>query len=103
MQLIRKYFLNRGKYGWDFSDNSPKAEVSFSQISIQFFIAGLGTKHFFNGFLILQKPVMVRMLGIAPVREHSLAHRWVFPKQTAILKSSNIFVNRILAPRIHGS
>lgn len=41
MQLIRKYFLNRGKYGWDFSDNSPKAEVSFSQISIQFFIAGL--------------------------------------------------------------
>ena len=61
----------------NFPDDGTKAEVSFSQISIQFYIDGLGTKHFFNGFLILQKPAMVGMLGIAPVREHSLAHRWV--------------------------
>jgi hypothetical protein len=29
--------------------------VSFSQISIQFYITGLGTKHFFNGFLIVTR------------------------------------------------
>lgn len=103
MYATDQEFLNGGQYRWNFSGNCPKAEVSFSQISIQFYIAGLRTKNFSNGFLILQKPVMVGMLGIAPVRKHSLAHRWVFPKQTAILKSSNIFVNRILAPRTHGS
>ncbi len=103
IHLIMQCYLNGCEYRRDFPNNCPKAEVSFSQISIQFYIAGLGTKHFFNGFLILQKPLMVGMLGIAPVRKHSLAHRWVFPKQTAILKSSNIFVNRILAPRNHGS
>ena len=96
-------FLNGGKYRRNFPDNCPKAEVPFSQISIQFYIAGLWSKNLFNGFLILQKPAMVGMLGIAPVRKYSLAHRWVFPKQTTILKSSNIFVNRILAPRTHGS
>jgi hypothetical protein len=97
-QLIRNCFLNGGKYWRNFSGNCPKAEVSFSQISIQFYIAGLATKHFFNGFLLLQKPVMVGMVGIAPVREHSLAHRWVSPKQTTILKTRNAFVNTILTP-----
>jgi hypothetical protein len=96
-------FLNRGKYGRNFPDNRPKAGMSFLQISIQFHLAGLGTQHFFNGFLILQEPLMAGMLGIAPVRNHSLAHRWVFPKQTTILKTINVFVKMILAPRTHGS
>ena len=73
-------FLNGGKYSWNFSDNYPKAMVSFSQISIQFYVTGLGTRNFFNSFLILQEPAMVGMLGIGRVREHSLASRWVSPR-----------------------
>jgi len=54
--------------------------VSFSQISIQFYVTGLGTRNFFDSFLILQEPAMVGMLGIGRVREHSLAGRRASPR-----------------------
>ena len=44
----QEVFLNGSKYRWNFSGNCSKAKESFSQISSQFFIAGLWSKHLFN-------------------------------------------------------
>ncbi len=87
--------------GWDFPRNGPKAEVSFSKIFIQLLLAGLRTEHFFDECLAREKSLVVRMPGVAPVGKRPVVREGVFPKQTAILKSSNIFVNRIFSPRTH--